>query len=286
MDEDAIIDAAWQAALRQVPATVTTYTTTMNIRSRVKRVLILAVNDSVGWVWVHEGRAFWGAGSVISGKTNVMNCFAGSVDTNFAVLSSLVAEWYLWVRPPQGTPMAAPRDVAREFVRALENGMTPPTVNRLVRPAAPSPAGTAPAGQPRGAAPAGSHPSFHANPHPPRAGRAETDLNDVRMVTAHPATIPAVVGGFFLLVAILGAPYSFYEVVRWAVTGMAVWSAIVAGGQQRTGWMVAFIATVLLFNPLIPVYLTRESWVPLDVAAMVLFISGAVKLEESHPAPR
>ena len=285
MDNDKIIDAAWQAALRQVPATVTRYTTTMSIRGQVKPVLILAVNDSVGWAWVHEDQAFWGSGSVISGKTDVINCSGGSMDTSFAPLSALAVEWYLWVRPPQGTTMVAPRDVAREFVRAVENGKTPPTVNRLVRPAVPALSDTVQAGQPRATTPAGSQTNLHTSPQPTTAGRRD-DTDDVRMVTAHPATIPAVVAGFFLLVAVAGAPYSFYEVVRWAVTGMAVWSAVVAGGQQRTGWSVAFIATALLFNPLIPVYLTRESWVPLDVAAMVLFISGAVKLEESHPAPR
>jgi hypothetical protein len=50
--------------------------------------------------------------------------------------------------------------------------------------------------------------------------------------------------------------------------------------------MVGFVATAVLFNPFVPVYMSRESWVPLDVAALVLFISGGVKLRASRPATR
>lgn len=63
-------------------------------------------------------------------------------------------------------------------------------------------------------------------------------------------------------------------------------SEIVASGQKRTGWMVGCVATAVLFNPFVPVYMSREPWVPLDVAALVLFISGGVKLRASRPATR
>ncbi|MBT2551912.1 DUF6804 family protein [Arthrobacter sp. ISL-5] len=120
---------------------------------------------------------------------------------------------------------------------------------------------------------------------PAAPGFTEEQLNDVPLITVHPATVPAAIGAVFLLMAGMGAQYEFYVVMRWAVTGMAIWMCVVASALKRTPWVVVFVAIALLFNPLIPVYATREFWVPFDFAGFVLFWVAGVKLRASKPAP-
>lgn len=83
----------------------------------------------------------------------------------------------------------------------------------------------------------------------------------------------------------MGAQYEFYVVMRWAVTAMAIWMSVVAGSLKRAAWVVVFIPMALLFNPLIPVYATRQFWLPFDFAGFVLFWVAGVKIRASKPAP-
>jgi hypothetical protein len=71
--------------------------------------------------------------------------------------------------------------------------------------------------------------------------------------------------------------------MRWAVTAMAIWMSVIAGALNRTVWVVVFIPIALLFNPLIPVYATREFWSPFDAAGFILFWVAGVKLRASKP---
>lgn len=120
---------------------------------------------------------------------------------------------------------------------------------------------------------------------PAAPGFTEEQLNGVPLITVHPATVPAVIGAVFLLMAGMGAEYEFYVVMRWAVTAMAIWMCVVASALRRTPWIVVFVAIALLFNPLIPIYATREFWLPFDFAGFVLFWVAGVKLRASKPAP-
>ncbi|QOD06091.1 DUF6804 family protein [Pseudarthrobacter sp. BIM B-2242] len=282
METEEVMDAAREAALRNITGPVQVHRVRISIHGKSWDVLILSVNQFVGWIRVHGDKAVWRYGSLISGAAETDRLAAGRVQSGFTMLGDLIGDWYARVGPLNGAVQFPSIDTVGEFVGCIENQTAPaPTP----RPAATAPAALVSAPSQPAPAAVEFNSQFHTTErHPPASGFTESDLNGVPLVTVHPATVPAVVAGFLLLVAILGAPYSFYEVVRWGVTAMAIWSAIVAGGQKRTAWAVAFSATAVLFNPLIPVYLTRETWLPLDAAAMVLFISAGVKLQASRPA--
>lgn len=121
--------------------------------------------------------------------------------------------------------------------------------------------------------------------HPAPSGFTERQVDGVPLATVHPAAIPAAIGAFFLLVALVGAEYEFYVVMRWAVTAMAMWVTVVAATQKNTVWVILFIAIALLFNPLIPVYSTREFWIPIDLAGAVFFGMAGAKIRALKPAP-
>lgn len=75
-----------------------------------------------------------------------------------------------------------------------------------------------------------------------------------------------------LFVALTDLPYGYYTLLRIAVTVAAVWSAWAFCARVRTGWAVAFGVVALVFNPIIPVYLDRETWTVIDVGAGALFL--------------
>lgn len=124
------------------------------------------------------------------------------------------------------------------------------------------------------------------NPARPGASFDDNPPSDLASEPRYPATIPAVIGAFFLLLAYTGGPYELYVVARWAVTAMAIRVASLAVSQKRTAWVVVFTAIALLFNPLFPVLATREFWIPLDVAGLILFWVAGVKLRSFTPAPQ
>lgn len=75
-----------------------------------------------------------------------------------------------------------------------------------------------------------------------------------------------------LFLAILDFPYLYYQLLRWFVCGIAVYSSneYFEIGYKKRGWIFAIIA--LLFNPLIPFYMQKDSWVIFDIIAGIFFI--------------
>ena len=85
-----------------------------------------------------------------------------------------------------------------------------------------------------------------------------------------------VASGALLLLAIpTGWPYNLYILLRWAI---CISASVVAYGFYKSslqGWALVFVAIGLLFNPLIPVYLAKSSWVLIDfISAIVFFLSA------------
>ena len=78
--------------------------------------------------------------------------------------------------------------------------------------------------------------------------------------------IPAIL----LFLAFLELPYGYYTFLRLVVTGISLYAAF---GLLEKGsinfWVMLAIAT--LFNPLIPVHLTKEIWLPINVLVGIYF---------------
>ena len=87
-----------------------------------------------------------------------------------------------------------------------------------------------------------------------------------------------------LAVAVLRLPYEYYEVLRVVVTIAAVWIACkhfywnrICGGwlKKPTHMIFVFAIIAILFNPIIPVHLSKGLWVVIDlVAAFIFFYAG------------
>jgi len=80
-----------------------------------------------------------------------------------------------------------------------------------------------------------------------------------------------VVAVILLLWALGSHPYGYYQLLRWVVAIVAAYSAYQAYEHKKNFWTWTFVAMAILFNPIMPFYLERETWQILDVAAAVVF---------------
>lgn len=86
-----------------------------------------------------------------------------------------------------------------------------------------------------------------------------------------------IVCSFLCVVALLPIPvYGFYTVLRIVVTIGAVVGALMLKAKSRDLW-IYFAGLAVLFNPIIPVHLTKEIWAIIDLVAAGSFLWMATK---------
>lgn len=77
-----------------------------------------------------------------------------------------------------------------------------------------------------------------------------------------------------LVAALAPWPYAYYRLLRWVV--FVCCGLIAYQSYERRGfspWLVGLVATGVLFNPIVPVHLTRGIWAPIDLGAAVFLIA-------------
>jgi heme/copper-type cytochrome/quinol oxidase subunit 4 len=91
--------------------------------------------------------------------------------------------------------------------------------------------------------------------------------------------IPSLIAALMLFGALGRWPYGYYQLLRFVVCGVSVYVAFMAYNWQKIWavWLFGFIA--FLFNPLIPMHISRELWQPIDFICAVVFIIVAVVLK-------
>ena len=72
--------------------------------------------------------------------------------------------------------------------------------------------------------------------------------------------------------AIVEWPYGYYTMLRWITCIASILIAFQAFEKNIDWAKVVFIVIVILFNPLAPIYLSRSTWIPLDIITAILFI--------------
>lgn len=91
------------------------------------------------------------------------------------------------------------------------------------------------------------------------------------------------------LLLIFGAlatlPYGYFQVLRVVVcTCAAFFACIMFDSEGSSRWMGVMIVVAILFNPFLPVYLSRSIWQVVDivVAVVIVITSFALKEPKSH----
>jgi len=75
-----------------------------------------------------------------------------------------------------------------------------------------------------------------------------------------------------LLGALGSCPYAYYQILRWIVCAVGIYSSYLAYQSKKIIWAWIFGIIAVLFNPILPIYFIREIWQPIDVIVAVIFI--------------
>ena len=74
-------------------------------------------------------------------------------------------------------------------------------------------------------------------------------------------------------------PYGYYVLLRWIVAGSAIFLVWVAYNLKTTSWLFLMGLTALLFNPIVPIHLNKETWVIIDFIVAILFLASIFKIK-------
>jgi Family of unknown function (DUF6804) len=104
-------------------------------------------------------------------------------------------------------------------------------------------------------------------------------------MNSRPHVVPALASAGLLVVALGEHPYGYYTFLRWVVclsAGVVCWVAWHSTAQWAT-WLFAGVA--FLFNPIVPVFLERSTWQPIDVICAIAFLASTALERQSQLAP-
>lgn len=79
------------------------------------------------------------------------------------------------------------------------------------------------------------------------------------------------VSGVVLILAILPLPYIYYQFLRIFIFFSAGFVSFKFLEQKLISWMLVFGIIALIFNPIVPIYLDKSSWVVIDFISALLF---------------
>lgn len=84
---------------------------------------------------------------------------------------------------------------------------------------------------------------------------------------------PAMASIVLLIVAAFSRwPYGFYVFMRFIVCGSAVYFAVGSHEAKKNSWAWVMGGLAVLFNPLIPVRMSRHDWRYFDLLAAFTFV--------------
>ena len=77
-----------------------------------------------------------------------------------------------------------------------------------------------------------------------------------------------------LLAALYPWPYGYYNFLRFCVCGAAVFLAYQQWTHDNAAskWVVVLVAMAFLYNPFVPVFLTYEIWIVLNVGTAIALV--------------
>ena len=86
--------------------------------------------------------------------------------------------------------------------------------------------------------------------------------------------IGRIVAAGMLIWALDDHPYDYFTFLRIIVCCVAGYCAVLASEQQKDPWIWILGGIAVLFNPIIPIHMSRETWRVIDIAvAIVLLVS-------------
>lgn len=79
--------------------------------------------------------------------------------------------------------------------------------------------------------------------------------------------------------------YGYYKLLRWVVCGTGTYSAFLALASNKITWVWVLGIIAVVFNPLIPVHLDRDTWSIIDTVAAGAFVVSTFFVREECNEP-
>jgi hypothetical protein len=83
------------------------------------------------------------------------------------------------------------------------------------------------------------------------------------------------IAGLMLLGAIGEWPYGYYQALRWIVGAASIVGVWAFAAKAKWVWVLFFCTAGLLFNPIVPITMERETWLPFDLVAGLALLAAA-----------
>ncbi len=80
----------------------------------------------------------------------------------------------------------------------------------------------------------------------------------------------AIVAGMLLWALNPENPYGYYILLRWVCCAVFAYLSIQAGSQEKQGWVWILGVTAFVYNPIIPIHLTREIWTVVNIITIMI----------------
>jgi len=85
--------------------------------------------------------------------------------------------------------------------------------------------------------------------------------------------IARIAAAIMLFLALARLPYGYYTLLRFVVCGTTAYGAYFASTEEKKpAWAWTFGIIAVLFNPFIPIHLSRDIWAVIDVAVALLLV--------------
>ena len=74
-------------------------------------------------------------------------------------------------------------------------------------------------------------------------------------------------------------PDGYYQFLRWVVMATAIFILYLSYKLGKKAWLWLMVAITILFNPILPIYLDKETWVVIDFIVAILFLIAIFKIK-------
>ena len=92
--------------------------------------------------------------------------------------------------------------------------------------------------------------------------------------------LPQVVASLMLLWALNPRnPYGYYILLRWVCCGVFAYVAFQAFSREQRGWVWILGITAVIYNPILPVHLTREIWSLVNIVTIGITVTSIFGLK-------
>jgi hypothetical protein len=96
----------------------------------------------------------------------------------------------------------------------------------------------------------------------------------MRLYQRFPTMIPSIVSAAMLALAVPPIwPYLYYQILRWVVCGLSIYSATISYGKKSKVLLVAYALIAILFNPIAPFRLSKTTWSVIDGIFAAVFVA-------------